>query len=245
MSEAEKTNNMGKAEKCNSLYRKSIAGSDFSSVDSASTFSKPSISPLPYPKTSYTNATSLEAPVNARLKEPVISILRPTIRVLRFAFALASGISYAIELDHRYSASNTNFIYAQVVFGLTLLTLIIDVVNIGYYWFMWAIEWTIMVLWIACFGVFYGVYLNGEVPADYAVVDFGRMKFAGWCNLVNALLWLCSALYSSVMCYLRLKAAVKGKLEDRRQKRENGSLVKDVEKMETGTVAAVQGSALE
>lgn len=140
-----------------------------------------------------------------------------SIRLLQFVFALASGVFYAVELHHRYSATTTNFIYAEIVFGLTLSTLILDSITVRYYRFIWAIEWTLVILWVICFGIFYRVYLAGEVAADYAVVDLGRMERAIWYNLIHALLWMASALFSSVMCCSGIKAAVKSKLEMRRQ----------------------------
>lgn len=205
---------MSKDEEAGKMDKENKAGSDRGSIDSVLSFSKPSMPPPPYFDSTITGKSSFEATINDRLQKSVKSPFRLTVRLLQLAFALASGISYAIELDHRYSASTSNFIYAEVVFGLTLLALIFDSVTIRYYRFIWAIEWTMAVMWIACFGLFYKVYLNGEVPADYAVVDFGRMKVAGWCNLVNAILWLGNALFSSVSRCSEVQAAIK-----RRQKK--------------------------
>ncbi|CAG5169058.1 uncharacterized protein ALTATR162_LOCUS6992 [Alternaria atra] len=202
---------MSEAKGFNNVDEESMAGFYHDGADSASSFSKSSIPPQSYLQTRFINLKSFKAAINARLDEPVLSLFRPAVRLLQFAFALASGISYTIELDHRYSASITNFVYAEVVFSLTLLTLIIDSVTIRSYRFICAIEWSLAILWIACFSVFYGVYLNGELPADYSVVDSSRMRVAGWCNLVNASLWLGSALFSSMLCCSGIKAAMEGK----------------------------------
>lgn len=214
--------------------------SECSTPDSASVFSKPSMPPPPYFKTHFINPSSFKAAVNTKLDKPAVSLFRLSIRLLQFAFALASGISYAIELDHRYSASTTNFIYAEVVFGLTLITLIIDSITARYFRFIWAIEWTLAVLWIACFGVFYGVYIVGGADPDYAVVDLGRMERAVWCDLVNAILWFGSAIFSSVMCCSGIKAALKAKLMKRRQKKEDLKSVNKIQEMETGTIGEGQ-----
>ncbi|KAF2628871.1 hypothetical protein BU25DRAFT_409375 [Macroventuria anomochaeta] len=231
---------MSEAKKFRKMDEESIAGLYYGSADSASSFSKSSMLPPPYPQTHFISLSLFKAAINARLDGPVVSLLRPTVWLLQVAFALASGVSYAIELDHRYSASTTNFIYAEVVFGLTLLTLIIDSVTLRSYRFIWAIEWTLAILWIACFSVFYGVYLNGEIPADYAVVDPRRMRIAGWCNLVNALLWLGSALFSSMSCCSGIKAAMEVKLEKRRQRKENRTVVNKVQETKIGTFTAKQ-----
>ena len=198
--------------------------------------SKPEMPPPPYFKTRFINPSTFKGAINIKLDKPAISLFRLTIRLLQLAFAMASGISYAIELDHRYSAETTNFIYAQFVFSVTLITLIIDSITVRYYRFIWIFEFTLAVLWIACFGLFYNVYLAGEVEAAYAVVDLGRMKAAVWCDLINALLWLASALFSSIMCCSGMKAAIKGRLERRRQKKEQNKLTAKLEGMETGII---------
>ncbi|KAF2851382.1 hypothetical protein T440DRAFT_488972 [Plenodomus tracheiphilus IPT5] len=192
--------------------------------------------PPPYFKTHFINPSSFKAAVNKKLDSPIVSLFRLTVRLLQFAFALAAGISYAIELNHGYSASSTNFIYAQVVFGMTLLVLIIDSVIVRSYRFTWVAEWTLAVLWIACFGVFYAVYLSGDIDPDYAVVNLGRMKRAVWCDLVNALLWFGSAIFSSVMCCSGIKAAIKSKLQKRREGKGWKGVNDRLEEMETGTV---------
>jgi glucan phosphoethanolaminetransferase (alkaline phosphatase superfamily) len=192
--------------------------------------------PPPYFKTDFIKPSSFKTAVNAKLDKPIVSIFRLSIRLLQFAFALASGISYAIELTHADTAPNTDFIYAQVVFGLTLLTLVIDSITVRYYRFTWLIEWTLVILWIACFGVFYNTYLNGAIEDGYGDVDLGRMKRAVWCDLVNAILWMGSALFSTVMCCSGIKAAVKEKLENRRQRKDGKKTANKMEAMESGVV---------
>jgi hypothetical protein len=211
------------------------------STPASSTYSSPpSMPPPPYFKTHFVNPSAFKSAVNAKLDKPIVSLFRLSIRLLQFAFAMASGISYAIELSHANTGSKTDFIYAQVVFGLTLLTLSIDSITVRYYRFTWLIEWTLVILWIACFGVFYDVYLAGEIEAGYANVDYARMKRAVWCDLINALLWMGSALFSSIMCCSGIKAAVKGKLEKRRQRKEGKRVMNKMEAMESGTIGAGQ-----
>jgi hypothetical protein len=231
---------MGIAKRVKDMENESMAGSDYDNADSASSFSKPSMSPPPYLETHVDNPSSFKAVLNTTLNGPAAPLFRLTFRLIQIAFALASGVSYAIELDHRYSASTTNFIYAEVIFGFTLLTLVIDCVTLRYYRYIWAIEWTLTVLWIACFGVFYGVYLNGKPPADYAVVNNGRMKLASWCNLVNAILWLGSALCSSVVCCSGIRANSKGKRDKGRQRKGSEKVSNEIGQMEASTIAEGQ-----
>lgn len=229
---------MSKAEDAKNIDKKSMAGSDRDSMDSDSPFSKPSMLPPPYCSTKFIEISSSEAIIDDRPSKLLISPFRLTVRLLQLAFALASGVSYAIELDHRYSASTSNFIYAEVVFGLTLLALIFDNVTIRYSHFMWAIEWLLAFMWIACFGIFYNLYLDGEVPADYAVVDFGRMEAAGWCNLVNTVLWLGNALLSSVTRYSGVQAAIKRRQEKARMGKDIKNRGDTTDNTKTTAVAA-------
>jgi hypothetical protein len=208
----------------------------YSTSASSSTHSPPSMPPPPYFKTHFIKPTSFKTAVNVKLDKPIVSLFRLSIRLLQFAFALASGIPYAIELSHTNTTPKTDFIYAQVVFGLTLLTLVIDSIKVRYYRFTWLIEWTLVVLWIACFGVFYNIYLDGAIEDRYEDVDLGRMKRAVWCDFINALLWMGSALFSTVMCCSGIKAAVKDKLENRRQRKEGKKMANKMEAMESGVV---------
>jgi hypothetical protein len=203
---------------------------------SSSTHSQPSMPPPPYFNTHFINPSPFKTAVNTKLDKPIISLFRLSIRLLQFAFALASGISYAIELSHANNTTKTDFIYAQVVFGLTLLTLAIDGITVRYYRFTWFIEWMLVILWIACFGAFYDVYQSGAIKDGYEDLDLGRMNRAVWCNLINALLWMGSAIFSTVMCCSGVKATVKGKLENRRQKKEGERMAGKMEAMESGVV---------
>ncbi|KAI8931904.1 hypothetical protein NX059_010808 [Plenodomus lindquistii] len=216
------------------------APSECDTPDYSSTFVKPSMPPPPYFKTHFIDPSSYKAAIRNKLDNPIVSLFRLTVRLLQFAFALASGISYAVELNHGHSASNADFIYAQVVFGFTLLVLVFDSITVRSYRFTWIVEWTLAILWVACFGVFYNIYLHGEVDPDYAAVNLGRMERAVWCDFINALLWTGSATFSSIMCCSGIKAAVKSRLQKRRELRKKKMTVNKLEEMETGTVGAGQ-----
>ncbi|KAH7377823.1 hypothetical protein BKA66DRAFT_467291 [Pyrenochaeta sp. MPI-SDFR-AT-0127] len=214
---------------------------DSGSFTSTSAHTPPSMPPPPYFKTHFINPNSFKAAINTKIDKPAVSLFRLSVRLLQFAFALASGISYAIELQHRNTSSTTNFIYAQAVFGITLLTLVVDSITVRYYRFIWTIEWMLAILWIACFGVFYQTYLKDDVKQDYQNANMGRMRRAVWCDLVNSLLWIGSAIFSSIMCCSGIKAAVKGKLEKRRRRKEKKVMMQEIGEMETGTVGVRAG----
>jgi hypothetical protein len=216
--------------------------------NTTASYPRPEMPPPPYFQTHFIKPSSFKAAIDVKSDKPLVSLLRLIVRLLQFAFALASGIPYAIELSHGRVTPKTNFIYAEVVFGITLLTLVIDSVTIRYYRVSWIFEWLLAILWVARFGVFYTIYMGGAVEEGFARADLGRMEKAIWCDLINAVLWLASAIFSSAMCCTGVKAALKNKFAKRRQQKEKKNMMKEMGGMESGiiggtsTYAAVPGS---
>jgi hypothetical protein len=56
--------------------------------------------------------------------------------------------------------------------------------------FAWVCDMILFILWIALFGLFGNMYIKERAEGDAGVQ---RMKNAVWVDLVNALLWLISA----------------------------------------------------
>jgi hypothetical protein len=197
-------------------------------------YARPELPPPPYFREHFVSPSSFKAAIHKKLDNPLTSLFRLSFRILQFAFALASGISYAIELSHGNVSHPTTFIYAQVVFGLTLLTLVMDSTMIPTYRFTWIVEWVLVILWFASFAVFYEAYLAGMVEQDYQGGNLGRMERAVWCDLINALLWFDSAIFSSAMCCTGNKAAIKNKLDKRRPRKGKKPAMQKISKMESG-----------
>ncbi|KAK7184555.1 hypothetical protein DPSP01_009042 [Paraphaeosphaeria sporulosa] len=157
--------------------------------------------------------STFRSAVHTRLDKPLVSLFR----VIQFAFALGSGISYAIELSHEHTSSE--FIFAQLEFAITIITQIIDAFTLRSYRLTFLVESTICVLWLALFGVFYQIYPNGEeLQSQYDDMTLGRAKTAVWLDLINSLLWLGSAVFSTVMCCAGTNGAIKWNLEQSRGK---------------------------
>lgn len=192
----------------------------------------------PRPKTQFLTPKTFRAAINDRLDDPLVSLFRLASRVLQFIFALAAGTCYSIELKHETVGSDGNspFIYAEVVFGLSLITLIIDSMTIRTYRFTWTVEWTLCILWFVVFAVFYTTYYTGLIEPQYLETDIGRMKGAVWVDLINALLWMGSALFSTTMCCSGLRAKARGKRDQWRARRNNKKAIKSMNKMEEGTI---------
>lgn len=168
-----------------------------------------------------------------------MSLFRLSVRILQLIFALASGISYGIELAHgngRGQASGA-FVFSQVTLGATLVALIVDGVTVRYYRVSWSVDWILAVFWFALFAVFYSVYVGGQdMEPSYGGVDLGRMERAVWCDLINALLWFSGALFSTTMCCSGMKASIKGRINNRRQRKEKTKIMETMGEMEMGTI---------
>jgi hypothetical protein len=170
-----------------------------------------------------------------RLNNPLVSLFTLSIRVLQLIFALAAGISYAVELSRGNTSSE--YIYSQVVLGVTLIMLIVDATTLRSYRLSFIIESVICVLWLALFGTFYTIFfVSGDIEdPENNNADKHRMKAAVWIDLINFLLWTASALFSTAMCCSGTKAAIHGKLETRRRTRQRRS-GDQVETMEEGVL---------
>ncbi|KAF1963777.1 hypothetical protein CC80DRAFT_487094 [Byssothecium circinans] len=181
--------------------------------------------------------------INTRLNSPLTTLFRLAIRVLQLLLALAAGISHAVELSHGATASP--FIYSQVVFGLTLITLLLDALTIRTYKLIFLVEFVLCILWLALFGVFYSIYFRPlrEIKPAYANVDFGRVKRTVWLDLVNFLLWVASAAFASAMCCAGTRAAIRRKWDGRKMKKGKGKGIGEEAGMESGVVR--EGSSVE
>jgi ABC-type Fe3+ transport system permease subunit len=117
---------------------------------------------------------------------------------------------------------------------------VVDSIMVRYYRFTWLIEWILVVLWFVCFAVFYQAYLVGAIEQDFRGTDVGKMRRAVWCDLVNALLWVGSAIFSSVMCCTGTKAAIKVRLNKRRQRKDKkaATTTTKIGEMESGTIGS-------
>jgi hypothetical protein len=175
--------------------------------------------------------------INARLDSPFVTLFTLGIRLLQLVFSLAAGISYAIELSQ--GNTSATYIYSQVVFGLTCTTLFIDALTLRSYRLTFVVESTLCILWLALFGRFYQTFVGMDevIDPEHMSANKGRMKAAVWLDLVNFLLWLASALFSTAMCCSGTKAMIRGKLEKRRVKKRNSG-ANSVESVEIGTLDA-------
>lgn len=194
--------------------------------------------PPPYFKTHFINPSSFKSAVNSKLDKPLISVFYLSVRILQLVFALASGISYGIELSHGngQGQASGSFVFSQVAFGATLVTLIFYGATVRYYRISWIVDWILAVFWFAIFAVFYNAYFADEMEHEYSGVNLSRMERAVWCDLINALLWSASALFASAICCSGIKASIKRKIQDRKQRKQKRRVMETMSEMEMGTV---------
>ncbi|KYK56983.1 uncharacterized protein DCS_03990 [Drechmeria coniospora] len=93
-----------------------------------------------------------------------------------------------------FSTSTGYFVYAVVVGVLSTVTCVVYFLpfvirSFGFVAAVWS--GLLFILWIAVFGVFASLFIHADSDGDSAI---RRMRSAVWVDLVNALLWLISAL---------------------------------------------------
>jgi hypothetical protein len=164
------------------------------------------------------------------INTPLVRLFSLGIGLLQLIFALAVGISYAIEL----SKGNVGpiFVYSQVVFAPTLAMLIVDAVTMCSYLFVFHAELALCILWLVLFGL---------SDPEYLPRDTQRMKTAVWLDLVNCLLWSASIVFSSAMWCSGTNVVTKGELKMRRMPKQR----RDMQVMEEGIVRETAQSVSE
>jgi hypothetical protein len=131
--------------------------------------------------------------------------VRAGLRTLQFVLAVIVAGLYGADLGYstaHHAHGATNWIYAEVVAGLSAITCIIHcLVTIRrVLWCLW--DWVLMVLWAAQTGVFGVIYFNHRKNLDNGEVTTSpmRMKIGAWINLINMLLWFATAILGLVWC---------------------------------------------
>ncbi|KAI6881445.1 hypothetical protein KC363_g1241 [Hortaea werneckii] len=124
-------------------------------------------------------------------------IARACLRVLQFIFAITIAGIYGADLkrvSNQQESAQTEWVYAEVAAGLTILTCIVHcfVTIKRVFWVFW--DFILCVLWAAQFGVFASIYLDMPTDAEaretyYATGSVSRMKATVWVDLINMLLW--------------------------------------------------------
>lgn len=97
------------------------------------------------------------------------------------------------------SHTNISQVYAEVTAALSAFTAVLYLIPFFAripLLFIW--DTILFILWIVLFGVFGNMYIKERAEGDSGVQ---RMKNAVWVDLVNALLWLFSAVGMAVLAW--------------------------------------------
>ncbi|TPX09764.1 uncharacterized protein E0L32_009103 [Thyridium curvatum] len=118
-----------------------------------------------------------------------------TLHFFQFVLAITVCGLYGVDLSRASKAgvrSDSRWVYAEVVGALSALTALLLMVP---FFLRFAAVWVwnvvLFILWIALFGVFASLFIHEDPEGNG---DIQRMKNAVWVDLVNALLWLFTAL---------------------------------------------------
>ncbi|PMD19988.1 hypothetical protein NA56DRAFT_646861 [Hyaloscypha hepaticicola] len=121
-------------------------------------------------------------------------ILHSVFRLIQIIMALAVCGLYGVDLnkaDKEHKYSDGKWVYAEVTASLSaFLALLYLIPFTSRIPFAWVCDTVLFILWIALFGLFGNMYIKTRAEGDAGIQ---RMKNAVWVDLVNALLWLISA----------------------------------------------------
>ncbi|KAH6718515.1 hypothetical protein BKA61DRAFT_303244 [Leptodontidium sp. MPI-SDFR-AT-0119] len=121
-------------------------------------------------------------------------IAHSVFRFIQIVFALAVCGLYGVDLNHANKAgkySDGKWVYAEVTAALSAFTALLYLIPFTSripFAFVW--DTILFILWIALFGLFGNMYIKEDAEGNAGIK---RMKNAVWIDLVNALLWLVSA----------------------------------------------------
>ena len=128
--------------------------------------------------------------------------IRLFLRFFQFVLALTVCGLYAIDLHAGNQAgtpADGKWVYAVAIGGISAVTCLVYAIPMfkSYWAFGW--DWILFVLWTAVFGLFGKIYIPAHPKAsqDRQV----RMKNAVWVDLACMLLWLVTAVYSTLIWF--------------------------------------------
>jgi len=116
-------------------------------------------------------------------------------RFFQFVLALTVCGLYGVDLHHanqQHKYSDGKWVFAEVVGALSAFTALLYMIPFtSRIPFAFAWDSILFILWISLFGLFGNLYIKANAQGDSGII---RMKHAVWIDLVNALLWLFSAI---------------------------------------------------
>lgn len=130
------------------------------------------------------------------------ALLRIVLRFFQFVLALTVCGLYGVDLNNarkQHGYTDGKWVFAEVVGGLSIFTVLLYGVPFfkSYWAFFW--DWILFILWTALFGIFGNLFINFHpTPKQGGQI---RMKNAVWVDLTCMLLWLITAIYSTIIWF--------------------------------------------
>ncbi|KAI7265131.1 hypothetical protein KC345_g8577 [Hortaea werneckii] len=126
------------------------------------------------------------------------ALVRLVLRLFQFALAITVAGLYGVDLHHadkQGKYTDGKWVFAEVVTGLSAVTVLIYAVPFFKSYWAWAWDWILFILWTALFGTFGKIF----IPAHPSPKQGGqiRMKHAVWVDLASMILWFITAIYST------------------------------------------------
>ncbi|MCJ1309910.1 hypothetical protein MMC25_003571 [Agyrium rufum] len=131
----------------------------------------------------------------------VAFVTHEVVRFFQLILALTVCGLYGVDLNNARKAhgyADSKWVYAEVTAGLAAVTALVylALATKSFIAFGWDI--LLFILWIALFGVFGKLFIKEDPEGNG---DIQRLKNAVWVDLVNALLWLITAIWGAVMFF--------------------------------------------
>jgi len=133
------------------------------------------------------------------------------LRFFQFVLGLTVAGLYGVDLNHAREKgvyADSRWVYAEVCTGLATATALFyliapDLMKKGpalaartrFHVPLFAWETFLCLLWLILFGIFGKMYIGQNPNGDSGIV---RMKHAVWVDLVNLLMWTCTATWSGL-----------------------------------------------
>jgi hypothetical protein len=126
------------------------------------------------------------------------SIARWVARGIQLIFGLIAAGLYGHRVDEDRKAGNSQsvaWVFALFIAGLSCITCIIFALPIIKFHRLFAVDFSLFILWIAVFGTFASIFLKRHDGDKYEGTSVTTMKMAVWVDFLNCLLWLTTGAY--------------------------------------------------
>lgn len=127
------------------------------------------------------------------------SIFRILMRFFQFIMGIVVIGLYAQDLNRAHKAGvkyDSKWMYATITGTLASLWAMVCMLPLVKAWFLFGIDFVVLILYVAAFGIFGKMYIKEDPEGNGGII---RMKNAVWILLTNMILWLITFVYGAVV----------------------------------------------